>query len=274
MLTLLLAAVVVLVGAGPASPTVGRGGTPSTPALTASKAAAGPGLRGSTPSTGSALHEPTWTPSEVRDAADDVLDGAEFQRPEPNILDKARAWVEERIGRVLEKLVNGDGASILGWIVLLGSIVAIGLLLARLGRSVQRDPGRATSVSVERARTASEWADEAERLEGEGQWKLALRCRFRALVAGLVEQGRVDDVPGRTAGEYRTEIDTTLPEAAVDFTEATYLFEDAWYGDEPTGRAENERFRALADAVVTASDAHRGEGASGPVVTESEAVSA
>ena len=61
---------------------------------------------------------------------------------------------------------------------------------------------------------------------------------------------------------------------SVDFTEATYLFEDAWYGDEPTGRAENERFRALADAVVTASDAHRGEGASGPVVTESEAVSA
>lgn len=226
------------------------------------------------PAAMAALPEPTWTPPEVRDAADDVLDGAEFQRPEPNVLERARAWVEERVGRVLQGLVTGDGASVLGWIVLLASVVAIALLLARLGRTVQRDPARATSVSVERARTAAQWVDEAERLEAEREWKLALRCRFRALVTSLVEQGRVDDVPGRTAGEYRAQIDDALADAAADFAEATYLFEDAWYGDEPTGPAENERFRALAAAVLEASARHRSEGAAGPVVTEAEAVSA
>ncbi|MBL8778790.1 MAG: DUF4129 domain-containing protein [Acidimicrobiales bacterium] len=220
------------------------------------------------------LPEPTWTPPEVRDAADDVLDGAEFQRPEPNLLERARAWVEERIGRVLQGLVTGDGASVLGWIVLLASVVAIGLLLARFSRSVQRDPARAAAVSVERARTAAQWAEEAERLEAEQEWKSALRCRFRSLVASLVDHGRVDDVPGRTAGEYRAEVDAGLPEAAADFAEATYLFEDAWYGDQPTGRAENERFRALAAAVLAASAEHRSEGPAGPVVTEAEAVSA
>ena len=203
-----------------------------------------------------------------------MLDGAEFQRPEPNVLERARAWVEERVGGVLQGLVTGDGASVLGWIVLLASVVAIALLLARLGRTVQRDPARATSVSVERARTAAQWVDEAERLEAEREWKLALRCRFRALVTSLVEQGRVDDVPGRTAGEYRAQIDDALADAAADFAEATYLFEDAWYGDEPTGPAENERFRALAAAVLEASARHRSEGAAGPVVTEAEAVSA
>lgn len=216
---------------------------------------------------------PTQSPDEVRQAADDVLDGAEFQRPEPNAFEKARAWIEERVGRVLQGLVTGDGASVLGWIVLIGALVAIAFLLARLGRSVQRDPGKAAEISVERSRTADQWADEAERLEGRGEWKLALRCRFRALVATLVEQGRVDDVPGRTAGEYRAEVDVALPEVAADFAEATYLFEDAWYGDEPTGAAENARFRSLADAVVAVSAKHRGAGA-GEVVTEAEAVSA
>jgi hypothetical protein len=260
-------------GASPASAASAARSAPPGPAPTASLSSVASGAAASPPAATAALPEPTWTPPEVRDAADDVLDGAEFQRAEPNILDKARTWVEERIGRVLQGLVTGDGASVLGWIVLLASIVAIGLLLSRLGRSVQRDPGRAASVIVERARTASQWADEAERLEGERLWKSALRCRFRALVATLVEQGRVDDVPGRTAGEYRAELDAALPEAAAAFAEATYLFEDAWYGDEPTGQAENEQFRSLARVVVTASTKHRAEGASGPVVTEAEAVS-
>ncbi len=214
---------------------------------------------------------PTQSADEVRQTADDVLDGAEFQRPEPNAFERGRAWVEERIGRILQGLVTGDGASILGWVVLIAAIVAIAFLLARLGRSVQRDPAHAAEVSVERTRTAAQWVDEAERLERDGEWKLALRGRFRALVAILVEQGRVDDVPGRTAGEYRAEIDVVLPEVSADFAEATFLFEDAWYGDEPTGAAENVRFRALAGAVVAASAKRR---RAGDVVTEAEAVSA
>ena len=258
--------------------TAALGVAAAAPAVPAPSVAGGPGHAlgpgvGSRPVRAGALPEPTWTPPEVRDAADDVLDGAEFQRPEPNLLERARAWVEERIGRVLQGLVTGDGASVLGWIVLLASLVAIGLLLARFSRSVQRDPARSASVSVERARIAAQWVEEAERLEAEREWKFALRCRFRALVASLVDQGRLDDVPGRTAGEYRAEVDAGLAEAAADFAEATYLFEDAWYGDEPTGPAENERFRSLAAAVLAASAERRVETA-GPVVTEAEAVSA
>src|SRR4051794_34878952 len=121
---------------------------------------------------------PTSAPNDVRQTADDVLARPEFQRPEPNLFDKARDWVGERIGRVLQSLTSGGGASLLGWGVMLLAIAAIVFLLARFSRTVQADPRRAAEVSVERTRTSAQWADEAERLEREGEWKLALRARF------------------------------------------------------------------------------------------------
>lgn len=216
------------------------------------------------------LPVPTHSPEDVRDTADEVLARPEFQRPEPNIIDKARSWVEEQIGRVLQDLTAGGGASVLGWVVLVAAIAAIAFLLARFGRTVQIDPRRAAAVSVERSRSAAQWNAEAEELEADGAWKAALRCRFRALVAALVDHGQVDDVPGRTAGEYRSAIGAALPAVAGAFAEATYLFEDAWYGDEPTGPAENRRFRDLAAEVLDESTKRR----AGTVVTEAEAVPA
>ena len=135
---------------------------------------------------------------------------------------------------------------------------------------MQRDPGREAAVSIERSRRADQWEAEAERLEAAGDWKPALRARFRALVATLVERGHVDDVPGRTTGEYRAEVRAGLPEAADAFAGATYLFEDAWYGDEPTGEVENARFRALATDVL----AHAPKRASSEVATDAEMVPA
>ena len=216
------------------------------------------------------LPEPTTSPEEVRQVADDVLAGREFQRAEPNLVDRALDWVGEQIGRVLQRVTTGDGASLIGWAVMIGAIVAIAVLLVRFGRTVQRDPGRDAEVRVDRSRTASQWEDEAARHEVDGEWKLALRCRFRALVATLVERGHVDDVPGRTTGEYRAEVRAGLPDAADAFAGATYLFEDAWYGDEPTGEAENTRFRALAADVL----AHAPKRAAAEVVTDAEAVPA
>jgi hypothetical protein len=193
---------------------------------------------------------PSVTPDEARDQADEILDQPEYRRPEPNIFERGQDWVEERIAGLLDDIISGDSASLIGWIVLLVAVAALVFFLSRLGRTVQGDPRRATSVRVERARTADEWRAEAETHEAEAEWKEALRCRFRALVADLVELDRVDDVPGRTAGEYRVEIRGSLPDAADEFAEATRLFEAAWYGDRATGSRENARFRSLSDAVL------------------------
>lgn len=217
------------------------------------------------------LPAPVASPDEVRDTADGVLARPEFQRPEPNIVERAQAWIEERVGRVLQTLVTGDGASVIGWGVLLAALAVIIYLLSRFSRTVQLDPRRSTEISVERSRSADDWDDEAERHERDEQWKLALRCRFRALIAALVANGHVDDIPGRTAGEYRSEVEVSVPESAGQFATATTIFEDAWYGNRPTGPDENRRFRDLATDVRDASSAHRSEAP--PAAALAEAVS-
>jgi hypothetical protein len=114
-------------------------------------------------------------------------------------------------------------------------------------------PTQALATRAAPRRTAVDWRKEAERLEQAGEWKGGLRCRYRALVAELVERDILRDVPGRTAGEYRAELRDHAPGAAVPFAGASELFERAWYGDLPTGPDETERFRALADDVLVGS---------------------
>ena len=196
------------------------------------------------------LPPPSASPEDVRQQADDILDQRQFQRPEPNPIEQAEQWVQDQLGKVFGELTTGSTGSVLGWAILVGAVGLLVFFLLRLGRSVQADPRSDTSVSVERTRTADQWREDAEGHERDGAWKAALRSRFRALVADLVELGRVDDVPGRTAGEYRVDVADAIPAGADAFAEATRLFEDAWYGDLDTGPDENARFRDLADSVV------------------------
>jgi hypothetical protein len=69
-------------------------------------------------------------------------------------------------------------------------------------------------------------------------------------VADLALRGVVDEVPGRTAGEYRREVDQALPDAAGDFAGATELFEVAWYGRADTGAQQAAHLRDLSDRVL------------------------
>ena len=100
-------------------------------------------------------------------------------------------------------------------------------------------------------RSAREWRAEAEVHERAGEWKAALRARYRSLVADLAARGLLDEIPGRTAGEYRVEVAEAVPRVASEFAGATELFERAWYGNRPTGADEAARFRELEQRVLT-----------------------
>jgi hypothetical protein len=124
------------------------------------------------------------------------------------------------------------------------------VVVARIARTMQAVPTHAVAQPTEPRRSAVNWRAEAERLEAEGNWKDALRCRYRSLVMELIERDVLRDVPGRTAGEYRVELREHAPTAATAFSGASELFERAWYGDLPTGATENERFQVLARDVL------------------------
>ncbi len=105
-------------------------------------------------------------------------------------------------------------------------------------------------IEIDEARTVDEWDAVAERWENQGLWKEALRARYRQLVRRLIDIDALPTVPGRTTRELCVDLMASRPDASGPFEEATRLFELAWYADEATGPADNQRFRHLSRSVV------------------------
>lgn len=190
-------------------------------------------------------------PQELRDIADRILAEARFDQPAESLPERIQGWFADRIADALGRLVGTGSATLIAWIVVLGAVGAVIYLVLRHGRTVRLDrPATERSTPmVELSRSPGEWRAMADELEAAGRWKEALRCRHRALVADLVRRGVIPDQAGRTAREYAADVALGLPHAAAPMTDATDLFEAAWYGDVPTGAEESARFREL-DALV------------------------
>lgn len=207
------------------------------------------------------LQGPEGDPGSIDQDVRDVMARDEF-RYDPTWFDRLSDW----IGRQLERLF-GDGdvtaggstftggiGAVVAWILILAAVAAVVavvvyVVLNRI-RVPPGDDGPATEIEVEHRRSAAAWADDAERLEAEGDWKGALRARYRHLVRTLVDRGQLPDVAGRTTGELREDLAATTPDASAAFDTASTLFELAWYAHVETGPDENGRFRVAADEVL------------------------
>jgi hypothetical protein len=196
------------------------------------------------------LPAPTRDPDGVREAVREVLARPEFRPPDRTLLQRAFDWLLEQVGRLLAELGASGAGGIVGLAVLVLALLGIGLLAARFSRGLTSSPEVRAAVHGVPRRPATDWRAEAEAHERAGAWRAAVRCRYRALVAELAARGLVDEVPGRTAGEYRGEVRRNLPDAAADFAGATELFELAWYGHGETGAQQASRLRELSGRVL------------------------
>jgi Domain of unknown function (DUF4129) len=196
------------------------------------------------------LRVPVRDPQEVREVVREVLARPEFRPPERSLVERVFDWVLEGIGRLLAALGGSGAGGIVGLALLALVLVGVGILAARFSRGLTPSPEVAAAVAGGRRRSAAEWRADAEAQERSGAWRDAVRSRYRALVADLAARGLVEEVPGRTAGEYRREVGRALPAAATDFAGATELFEVAWYGRADTGAQEADHLRDLSDRVL------------------------
>jgi hypothetical protein len=196
------------------------------------------------------LRVPVRDPQEVREVVREVLSRPEFRPPERSLMERLLDWVLEAVGRLLAALGGSGAGGIVGLVLLALVLVGAGILAARFSRGLTPSPEVAAAVVGGRRRSAAEWRAEAEAQERTGAWRDAVRSRYRALVADLAARGLVEEVPGRTAGEYRSEVGRALPAAASDFAGATELFEVAWYGRADTGPREAAHLRDLSDRVL------------------------
>ncbi len=183
-------------------------------------------------------------------AADEVLARPEFARRRPNVVQRAQAWIAERLQRILIGLSGGGRGTGVVVAIALAGVMALVFTAVRFGRGFTRNPSRRSRVPTAKARTAADWNTEAEAHERAGRWAAAIRCRHRAMVSALAERGVVEEIAGRTSGEYRRDIAAALPAAAEPASAATALFEAAWYGGGPTGAEEATEFSRLATQVL------------------------
>lgn len=253
-LAFVVVAVAVTLGGG-----VGPGAVGPVPGIPVAAASAAPVAAAAEPDPGAQLPEPEHDPEEVRREADAILAGEEYRPPEKSIFTRILDWIAEKLGELLggQPQPGGSGGRSIGAWVVLAVLVGLAALIAwRFARTTRRTSRQgdeeAFDIELTALRTPAGWAGEAERFEAAGEWKEALRARFRALLADLLDRGTIDDLPGRTTGEYRVLVRRRAPGAAAAFAGACDLFDRAWYGNLPTGSAENARLRALAADVLAA----------------------
>lgn len=193
-------------------------------------------------------------PDTIRRTAEEVLSQADYaEAGGPSLLDRALQAALEQLGRLLLRF-DGDGGA--GSIVAALALVAIVLALLTavvvfLGR-LRRGATVSTVVTGPIGRTPVSWADEAERHLREGAYREALRCRYRETLAVLAAADLVDEVPGRTTGEYLHAVTTALPAAADPFATLTGRFEDVWYGGDDVDVDDLAAVHALQARIVDA----------------------
>jgi hypothetical protein len=151
---------------------------------------------------------------------------------------------------------SGGIGALFAWVMIIVALAAVVaavvyVLIRRVRKPAEVDE-ELTETEVEHRRAADEWRGDALDHEAAGEWKEAMRARYRLLVRTLTDRRQLPEVPGRTTGELRDDLARTTPDAAEDFDTASLLFELPWYADVTTGPEENARFRAAADAVLAA----------------------
>jgi hypothetical protein len=189
-------------------------------------------------------------PAAIRKAASQILSRPEF-RPTPQTpIERARKWLSHQVARIINDVITAGPHGVIGALLALVVVAALVFIIVRavLGTSV--NPVRDGFALDGPRRPMADWLAEAARCEAAGDWRGALRSRYRGLVAELAHRGLVEEIPGRTTGEYRRAVDHNLPNGSAEFGDATDLFEGAWYGDQPTAAPEAERFRTLAQRVL------------------------
>ncbi len=112
-------------------------------------------------------------------------------------------------------------------------------------------------------RSSRDWLVEAAEHEAAGRRRDAVRCRYRALLADLAAAGLVEEIAGRTSGEYLAAVESDVPAAAEAFADATRRFELAWYGATPVDATDADAFAAVARRVVRDAGLRRAMAATG-----------
>lgn len=188
-----------------------------------------------------------------RDAAAEAA-ARELARPEylvegPSLPERVLTWLFDRLDELFERAAAHATGGYLGLlalvVVLVLVVVAVRVVAGRPGRAVTGGGG-----PFDRPRQSA--ADHRGLADGQaaaGEWALAVRERFRAVVRELEERDLVPYRAGRTADEVAEAAGRELPECAEAMRSAARTFDEVWYGGRPATADMDQRLREV-DAAV------------------------
>jgi len=199
---------------------------------------------------------PVRRSASLRATVSSILAERQFH-PGPGLLQRLVNWLHAHLHLPSIQL---PGFSVGAWqsyvvlVALLAGVVTALVLATRHGlfRRLQHPVASAGVVITDEtsALSPAAWRQRATSLAAEGRFQEALRCRYCALVGELAQRGLVDEVPGRTSGEYERLVGAVVPGAAQQFAWVTALFESCWYGQEPSDADEQVLFDEAAAVVL------------------------
>jgi Domain of unknown function (DUF4129) len=173
-----------------------------------------------------------------------------------DLLDRA----ETLLTRLLELITRlsaarqGGGISWGFVIAVLILLVALGLVIWRVGLPRWRKRGSAGAVEVDSTRPPADYRELAEEHAARGDWRSAVRDRFRAVVRELEVRTILDVRPARTAWEAAFSAARTLPTCRDELVDGAELFNGVVYGDRAADSQAYARMVDIDSAVVSAAD--------------------
>ncbi|MFB4282706.1 MULTISPECIES: DUF4129 domain-containing protein [unclassified Nonomuraea] len=203
----------------------------------------------------------------ARKAAEELLKPGYEQE---SLLDEIYRRVMQFLGDLADAAIGGGStggiiAAVLITLIILG---VIALVAWQLRRTARRRAQAVGGLFGERAMTAAEHRQAAERLATEGRWTEAVQERLRAIARDLEERALVDGMPGRTADELAAEAAVSLPGFAAELGAAARSFDDVTYGGVPGTREAYDAMASLDERLRQARPvplATAPVGAGGPV---------
>lgn len=188
-------------------------------------------------------------PDEVRRRAEELLSRPPYVEEQPGVFARALGWLGDRIAALLDGAAFGTMGPLIAWTIAVLGALALGIVAWRLTRGTVAGRTTTTPTPTLTVRTAAQWHAEADDHEANDRRRDALRCRYAALVVGLVERGIIEDLPGRTVRELDAEVTRADPTLAPAVIDAGERFERGVYGRLPVGDEDLARVREVAYAV-------------------------
>lgn len=185
----------------------------------------------------------------ARDAAEQELSKRIYKAHEPGLVQRAIEWVIDKLNELLGRASSVMPGGLPGLLLLVVLVVAVVVLL-RVGLGPLRVQDLLSDRDPRaRLRTADDHREQAAQAAAAGDFREAVRARFRAVIRELEQRGVLDERPGRTAGEIASEAAAAMPPIAAAMRRAADTFNEVWYGDRTATQAAYDRMVEVDDSV-------------------------